>query len=547
MIEFEFLSDQNQNFPDSFHHSVNYEDMNLNVSIPVFSIHGNHDDISGTGRLSSMDILSSTGLLNYFGKWRDLREVEISPIVLKKNDNKVALYGLSHIHDARLARLFRDHKVNVRKPDIPDEEIFNLMVLHQNRADRGRFNYLPEDKLPGFLDLIIWGHEHDCRIQPEPNGKTKAYITQPGSSVATSLSEGESIEKHVGILEIHRKEFKINAVKLKTVRPFIFRSVNIDEFVDEFRLNEGDTRSKVEKFYSKNVTEMIAESKQRISGHNKQPTVPLIRLRIMYTNENHVINTARFGQKYEKEIANPESMLLFKKIISKRTKSTAYNPDELALKSAYDKKEQQDSVEDVVESYFNALVDEKDKLKLFSLKSLTEVCRLLVSKEDEDAAGKILERHYTKSIAFLEEKMCHEEDIADAILEFQMHKSKEAFNEAVVENSRIKTNGSGARQQTTDKSSDENDDGSGSTTFHAPAPIKPASGRGSRGGAQTKTSARGRQRKPASNDDSGSSDTLDIKKGRASTRQVSLAANSPQRSQRSASKGAVIFINSDSD
>jgi double-strand break repair protein MRE11 len=74
MIDFEFLSDQNQNFPDAFHRAVNFEDENLNVSIPVFSIHGNHDDISGTGRLSSMDLLSSTGYVNYFGKWRDLSE-----------------------------------------------------------------------------------------------------------------------------------------------------------------------------------------------------------------------------------------------------------------------------------------------------------------------------------------------------------------------------------------------------------------------------------------------------------------------------------------
>ena len=29
--------------------AINYEDPNLNVAIPVFSIHGNHDDPQGTG------------------------------------------------------------------------------------------------------------------------------------------------------------------------------------------------------------------------------------------------------------------------------------------------------------------------------------------------------------------------------------------------------------------------------------------------------------------------------------------------------------------
>lgn len=29
--------------------AINYEDPNLNVGIPVFSIHGNHDDPQGAG------------------------------------------------------------------------------------------------------------------------------------------------------------------------------------------------------------------------------------------------------------------------------------------------------------------------------------------------------------------------------------------------------------------------------------------------------------------------------------------------------------------
>ena len=39
--------------------AVNYEDPNLNVSIPIFSIHGNHDDPQGSdehGPLSALDL-----------------------------------------------------------------------------------------------------------------------------------------------------------------------------------------------------------------------------------------------------------------------------------------------------------------------------------------------------------------------------------------------------------------------------------------------------------------------------------------------------------
>jgi DNA repair exonuclease SbcCD nuclease subunit len=47
---------------------VNYQDPNLNVGLPIFTIHGNHDDPSGAENLSAVDILSSCGLVNYFGK-----------------------------------------------------------------------------------------------------------------------------------------------------------------------------------------------------------------------------------------------------------------------------------------------------------------------------------------------------------------------------------------------------------------------------------------------------------------------------------------------
>lgn len=47
---------------------VNFENSNYNIGLPVFTIHGNHDDPGGTENLSAVDILSTGALLNYFGK-----------------------------------------------------------------------------------------------------------------------------------------------------------------------------------------------------------------------------------------------------------------------------------------------------------------------------------------------------------------------------------------------------------------------------------------------------------------------------------------------
>ena len=54
--QIEFLSDQSMNFKHSKFPYVNYEDPNLNISYPVFSIHGNHDDPSK--RIKSNHIIS---------------------------------------------------------------------------------------------------------------------------------------------------------------------------------------------------------------------------------------------------------------------------------------------------------------------------------------------------------------------------------------------------------------------------------------------------------------------------------------------------------
>jgi len=47
---------------------VNFENSNFNVGLPVFTIHGNHDDPAGADNLSAVDVLSTCNLVNYFGK-----------------------------------------------------------------------------------------------------------------------------------------------------------------------------------------------------------------------------------------------------------------------------------------------------------------------------------------------------------------------------------------------------------------------------------------------------------------------------------------------
>ena len=255
--EVEFLSDQSVNFGHTPFPVVNFEDPNLNVSIPVFSIHGNHDDPAGAGNLCALDMLSVSGLVNYFGKYTSLDKIDISPLLLQKGKTKTAIYGLGSVRDERLHRLFVHKNVRMLRPRENTDDWFSLLVLHQNRAKHGPTNYIPEQFLDDFLDLVVWGHEHECLIDPVFNSIQKFYITQPGSSIATSLSEGETRKKHVGLLKIRGRELKLKKLELQTVRQFFMEDIILadtslnPDHPDIIRKVETYCREKVEALLEK--------------------------------------------------------------------------------------------------------------------------------------------------------------------------------------------------------------------------------------------------------------------------------------------------------
>lgn len=112
---------------------VNFEDEDINVAIPVFSIHGNHDDPTEEGRYAALDLLQMSGFVNYFGKTPESDNISVKPVLLQKGGTKLALYGLSNVRDERLFRTFRDHKVRFFQPSVQKNDWFNLMAVHQNQ------------------------------------------------------------------------------------------------------------------------------------------------------------------------------------------------------------------------------------------------------------------------------------------------------------------------------------------------------------------------------------------------------------------------------
>lgn len=54
-------------------------------------------------------------------------------------------------------------------------------------------------------------------------------MIQPGSSVATSLTAGEALRKHVLFLEIRGNNFRPTFIPLRNVRPLMFKEIVLSE------------------------------------------------------------------------------------------------------------------------------------------------------------------------------------------------------------------------------------------------------------------------------------------------------------------------------
>jgi len=337
-IEFEVVSDQSINFPNRG--IVNFEDENVNVALPIFAIHGNHDDPSGQENLSALDILSSCSLINYFGKHAlsgsNTGAIELKPVLLRKGETKLALYGLGWIRDQRLHQMMAS-KGNVKwiRPGSSDEKTplanwFNLMLIHQNRVSHAPKNSISERHLPNWMDLVVWGHEHECLIEPQLFDGVS--VSQPGSSVTTSLVEAESGTKKICILELkpgkEKKDpphWRLLPVPLQTTRPYAFKNVSLAEQEDLLNEEEdggGQDQEAIENFLMITVNGMIKEAMQNAASGVKKLAqlnqLPLIRLRVDLTGGFQSVNVQKFGQKFVGKVANPSDMLLFHKSKKKK-------------------------------------------------------------------------------------------------------------------------------------------------------------------------------------------------------------------------------------
>lgn len=291
-------------------------------------------------------------------------------------------------------------------------------------------DWLPEDFLPDFLDMVIWGHEHECLIDPKYNPAKNFHVMQPGSSIATSLMPGEAVPKHVAVLSITGRDFKVDTVPLKTVRPFVMREVVLGEEKVAMRLaKKANNRTEITQFLTGIVNEMIKQANQEWEeaqgqedrDEDEKPPKPLIRLRVEYTAPEggnfDCENPQRFSNRFVDKVANKNDVVQFyrkKAGATKRSKGDAELPEESALASlALDSVK----VDQLVKEFLSA-----QSLTILPQNSFGDAVGQFVDKDDKHAMEVFVTENLTKQVDSLM-KIDHldEDSIKEAMEEGKSH------------------------------------------------------------------------------------------------------------------------------
>ena len=431
-VQLQILSEKN--FQDE---PANYLSQFLSVDLPIFSIHGNHDDPTREGGgdlLAALDLLSVAGHINYFGRQDQVDKIEIRPILLQKGESRVAIYGMGALRNERLNRMWQGKKVRFVRPEERDDEPkwFNMFVLHQNRDyGRGSKNFIHESMIPDWMDFVIWGHEHESRIHPNESCVGTFRITQPGSSVATSLTAGEAVRKHIGILDIREEQFRMHPIPLTQVRGFHIGELRLDScdldpedpkidrkvqaaLEEQTNVLKLDARNEYKELLEEAAKEGNDVEELDIKYKLEKPEHVLVRLKVEHSGFSTMSNQ-RFGANFVGEVANPSDILLFHRSKvsqeggasrgGKRKGSSALDtplvPQDL----------EEMNVEDLIKENLEAA---EKKLDIFDEIKLSAALDEFVSKEARlsisDAADTMLKKQQKKLIKREQEEVEEEEE-----------------------------------------------------------------------------------------------------------------------------------------
>lgn len=406
----------------------NFEDPNLKVPCPIMTIHGNHDDPTGPDAQSVCEKLATCGLLNYFGiVSSQTQKINIDPIILEKDNIKIALYGIGFIPDQKLRAAFDRGDVMFTAPP---KDTFNILVVHQNRVPYSALKHIPDELFPKFFHLLVRGHEHDTQ-SPEriPDSKVDGIVYQPGSTVATSISSRESGKKRVGLMSIQindlegdrKSRYKLDyqLIDLQCCRPMLFKDITRKEILkyiktvdDRKKLTPIEYRQLTKNYVEQCIKSLVKENNEKLASQRESQAsssfsrkldrfkMPLLRVRLEYISKSERFDEFDISSLfYPNEVANRDIVLFKKQKINEgkdgETENVTFRDEDedLEEEDEFDYinlvEERQDTIDVMIENYFHDKPPSKH-LQALSLKEYTNAVR--GSNEDGNVISKVLSK-----------------------------------------------------------------------------------------------------------------------------------------------------------
>jgi double-strand break repair protein MRE11 len=282
------------------------------------------------------------------------------------------------------------------------------------------------------------------------------HVMQPGSSVATSLVPGEAVPKHVTIVSITGREFKSEPIRLRTVRPFIYKDIVLAQDKTAVKIGQKDDhRSELTRYLIEIVQSMIAEAKTqweeaRVDGaplptqHSDEGDdadifpLPLIRLRVDTLKPDglskfEVENPQRFSNRFTGSVANTSDVIQFtsrkKQSSSARAKfdaeaeqeimARAQNVEGIKVKKLVREFLEAQSLTILPQNYFGDAVtqyvdkDDKHAMEIFVNDALANQVKELVKMQNDGDAGDDDDKTFGDQIQEIREGI--ERDFSEAI------------------------------------------------------------------------------------------------------------------------------------
>jgi double-strand break repair protein MRE11 len=342
--------------------------------------------------------------------------------------------------------------------------------------------------IPDWMDIVIWGNEHECIPSFVESLVGTFRIYQPGSSVATSLSQGESNDnpKHMGLIEIRSDfKFRLEAIPFKNIRPFLYSDISLSS-VGELDMHDSKIEEKITDILSNRVKKMIREARSLLVSNGErdisksntnspaqmyQLTDPMkVIIRLKVENSGYpTISLHRFGSQFIQEVANPSEMLLFYK--QKRMNAFAHDGKQNRNDDPENIEDYEDGdailsdsskrirIEDLVKQHLASGAGGSKQLNLMNAEDLSLALEEFVLKKVPTAITDVVEKRLEETqLALNQDKNIHLNDLHQHVSEINSsHTTSSSTSRAIAPAVTTTVPGRASKKKKVAVSDDEDD------------------------------------------------------------------------------------------